>query len=76
MDSRTNKRIQQYVLCHLGQACEDVAELTRDILELTAHSSRNPSGPKERAETARALAREELEYIEQGTKDLRALEAR
>jgi ABC-type phosphate transport system ATPase subunit len=75
MDKKSSKRISDYVLCHLGDMAGCTTELTDDIEEILMHPHRNLSdGSESKLKIARKLARENLEYIAQGVKDLEVLE--
>jgi len=68
-ETEAKDRISEYVICHLGQAGEDLKELTDEIEELRAHPDRN-SGVGKHLELLNKLAREKLDYIVRRTIDL------
>lgn len=70
----SNRRIADYVLCHLGDVAKCTSEITDDIEEAIRHPHRNPNS-EQSLELWRKLAREDIEYISQGLRDLKAFEA-
>ena len=69
----SNRRIADYVLCHLGEVAGQTKEITDDIAEAITHPHRNQNSEPS-LELWRKLARENIEYISQGLRDLRELE--
>jgi hypothetical protein len=72
----SKKRIADYAFLHLCNTAEEVGEIKDDIQELIMHPSRNPKSEQneQRLEFCRKLAREKLEYVSQGLRDLREFE--
>jgi hypothetical protein len=72
----SNRRVADYAFLHLCNTAEEVGEIKDDIQELIMHPSRNLKSEQneQRLEHCRKLAREMLEYVSQGLRDLRELE--
>jgi hypothetical protein len=70
---KSRERIADYVLCHLGKVASETSEITDDISEAMTHPHRNQNSESS-LELWRKLARENIEYISQGLRDLRWLE--
>jgi len=66
-------RLRRYLTCHLAEQGGELNDLKDEIMENIEHPDRNPK-PDERAEFLLKLAREKLDYIAQGVKDLQELE--
>ncbi|MGD1042190.1 MAG: hypothetical protein ABR913_03895 [Sedimentisphaerales bacterium] len=73
MNKETRQRIADYAICHLGETASKTAEITEDIAEMLTHPHRNPRNEPS-LELWRKLARENIEYVSQGLRDLRELE--
>ena len=70
---KSRERISDYILCHLGEVAGQTKEITDDIAEALTHPHRNQNSESS-LELWRKLARENLEYVSQGLRDLRELE--